>query len=999
MKDRILTNTARSVKRSFPRFLSLLVMSMLGVFAFAGLQATAPDMRRTLDRYLDRGCLYDLRIVSDMGLTDDDVGVFAALEGVDRVEPGFLHDTVIGTGSGETVLRVYSLPDKINVLTLLRGKLPASENEVVTEENYLRDLGLSLGDRIPLGDGFTVSEAVIVGTVDTPLYFNNTDLSQDRGSTTAGTGTVGYYAYALPEAFDAEVYSCVYLTVSGAEKELTGSKKYLALTDAVREKLDAIREERQNARYTSILADANEKIDKSENELNDGLKEAEDELEKAKSELDDALSGLNDAEKTLSEASETLASSRKTLDDGWAAFRSALSGAGMDEDGIVPAIAGLEAAMPGLKAALEQLPEGSPQYAELFARCTAAEQTLASLRRLEETASLLKSGEEEYEKKQSELETGKKELAAKRAEYEDGLSEYEKALAEYESEKADGLSAIADARAELADLKCPTVYIFDRTDDATYSDYLDDADSVANLSKIFPSIFFAVAVLVSLISMNRMVEEERGEIGALKSLGFGNGRIMAKYLIFSLSATIVGGAVGAALGLTILPTMITGIYGILFDVPGLILGLNPVTTLIGFFITVLCVSGTSVYTAWKELRAGPAELLRPKAPKSGKRVFLEKIGPLWERLRFSEKVTVRNLFRYRKRVIVTVGGIAGCTALMLCGFGLRDAITDIGTEQGDGIYRFDATVYVSSPDEKTEELFSGDGITAFYPTRQIAGTVDGVDTTLFIAKDPASLPEINRLRDNGGGPDLIPAPGTVIITEKLASMAGLSVGDTVTLTDADNKSYRFPILGIAVNYVGHYLYVDADTASAEGISFDPNVYYLKLRDGTPHDDLSRRLLSDNHVLSVGYKTDLMDNINRMLRSLNSVVLILIVLAALLAFTVLYNLSNINVNERKREIATLKVLGFHDREVDAYITKETVILTAIGIALGLGFGYFLTNAVVSTVEIESCRFIHRIKPLSYLFSAVFSALFTLIVNLLTHFKLLSIDMIESLKSVE
>ena len=999
MKDRILTNTARSVKRAFPRFLSLLVMSMLGVFAFAGLQATAPDMRRTLDRYLDRGCLYDFRIVSDMGLTDEDVGAFASLDGVETAEPGFLRDTVIGTGDGETVLRVFSLPEKINVLTLLRGSFPASENEVVTEENFLRDLGLSLGDRLALGDGFTVTDAVIVGTVDTPLYFNNTDLSQDRGSTTAGTGTVGYYVYAPSEAFDADVYSCIYLTVTGADRELTGSERYLALTDAVRKNLDAIREERQNARYAQILADANEEIDKSEKELNDGLKEAEDELGKAKSELDDALSGLNEAEKTLSEAEEALVSSRKTLNDGWSAFRDTLSGAGMTEDEIAPAAAGLEASIPGLKAALEQLPAGSPQYEALSARYTAAVQTLASLRRLEETASLLQSCEEEYQGKQTELETGKEALAGKRKEYKDRLAAYEKVLAGYESKKTDGLSEIVDARAALAGLKHPTISVFDRTDDATYSDYLDDADSVANLSKIFPVIFFAVAVLVSLISMNRMVEEERGEIGALKSLGFGNGRIMAKYLIFSLSATIVGGALGAALGLTILPTMITGIYGILFDVPGLILGLNPVSTLVGFFITVLCVSGTSVYTAWKELRAGPAELLRPKAPKSGKRVFLEKIGPIWERMRFSEKVTVRNLFRYRKRVIVTVGGIAGCTALMLCGFGLRDAITDIGAEQCGGIYRFDATVYVSSPDEKTEELFSGEGITAFHPTRQIVGTAEGIETTLFIAKDLSSLPEINRLPDNGGGPDLIPAPGTVIVTEKLASMLGLSVGDTVTLTDADNKTCRFPISGIAVNYVGHYLYVDADTAAAEGVTFTPNVYYLKLENGTPHDALSRRLLSDPHVLSVGYKTDLLENINRMLRSLNSVVLILIVLAALLAFTVLYNLSNINVNERKREIATLKVLGFHDREVDAYITKETVILTAIGIALGLGFGYFLTNAVVSTVEIESCRFIHRIKPLSYLLSAVFSALFTLIVNLLTHFKLLSIDMIESLKSVE
>ena len=583
--------------------------------------------------------------------------------------------------------------------------------------------------------------------------------------------------------------------------------------------------------------------------------------------------------------------------------------------------------------------------------------------------------------------------------YEENLADYESALSDYADAESEGRSAIADARAELSKLERPEIYIFDRTDDSTYSDYMDDADSVANLSKIFPAVFFAVAVLVSLISMNRMVEEERGEIGALKSLGFGNGRIMAKYVIFSLSATVIGGIAGAALGLTILPSMIFGIYGILFDVPDLILSLNPGSTLIGFLITVVCVCGTSVYTAWRELRSKPAELLRPKAPKSGRRVFLEHIRFLWERMRFSQKVTVRNLFRYRKRVIVTVGGIAGCTALMLCGFGLRDSITDIAAKQGDGIYLYDATSYVSSPTEETERLLTSDSVTAYYPAEQLAAEVDGKDMALFVAEDTDSLSKINAMPNIADGTELTPERGSVIITEKLADMTGLGAGDTVKVTDADNRAYSFRISGVAENYVGHFVYVDAQTFAEAGGDFHPNVFYLMLEENTDRDALSKRLLSDEHILSVGYKSDLMDNVNHMLRSLDSVVLILIVLAALLAFVVLYNLSNININERKREIATLKVLGFYDKEVDDYITKETVILTALGIVLGLVFGYFLTDTVVSTVEIESCRFIHQIKPMSYLYSAVFSSLFTLIVNFLTHFKLRKIDMIESLKSVE
>ncbi len=930
MKDRILTNTMRSIRRAFPRFLSLLVMSMLGMFAFSGLQATAPDMRVTLDRYLDEYNVYDVRIVSDLGLSESDVVAFSALNGVEMAEGAYSKDYAIDIRDGETVLRVYSMPEQINRLELLDGRLPRDVNEVVVEANYLHDNGLALGNTVPLGtkEGFIFEEGVIVGTVDTALYINNTELSQERGTTTVGTGTVDYFAYALPECFDSDVYACVYLTVSGAEAEQTGTEKYCNLVESVLSELENVKEERQDARYRDIFDEANSEIDNKERELNEELADAKNELDVGKEELDEALAKLEDAEKLLSEANQQLS-----------------------------------------------LICNNPEYSQNPFMAAVIEEKQA-----------------EYEKGLSEYNENKKLYGEKYADY---LS----ALDEYEAAEAEGRGKIADARAELEELRHPTIYLFDRTDDSTYSDYLDDTDSVANLSKIFPAVFFAVAVLVSLISMNRMVEEERGEIGALKSLGFGNGRIIAKYIVFSFSATVVGGCAGAALGLTILPSMISGIYGILFDVPDFYLGLNLFSTIIGFLITVICVCGTSVFTAWKELRSKPSELLRPKAPKSGRRVLLERIGFIWKHMNFSQKVTVRNLFRYKKRVVVTVGGIAGCTALMLCGFGLRDSIMDIAKEQGDGIYLYDATVYVNEDEDGEPVKFEFDEISECYHTKMISGSVDDLAVSLFVAEDTESLSEINFMADVVTGEELIPETGKVIITEKMSAMTGYGTGDTIVITDADNKEYSFPVSGVAVNYVGHYVYVDAYTFESVGGEFSPNVYFLKIEKDADKDELTKKLLSDENVLSVSYKSDLMDNVKNMLNSLNSVVLILIVLAALLAFVVLYNLSNININERKREIATLKVLGFHDTEVDAYITKETVILTAFGIALGLIFGYFLTNAVVSTVEIESCRFIHHIKFLSYVFSAVLSALFTLIVNFVTHFKLRKIDMIESLKSVE
>ena len=1001
MRNRLLTNTLRSIRRAFPRFLSLLVMSMLGVFAFSGLQATAPDMIVTLDRYLDRFNVYDLRLVSDLGLTDSSVVTVLALDGVSAAEGSFSRDVPVSTARGETVIRVYSLPEQINAPELRSGRLPEAADEIVTEENYLLRNGLSIGDTVPLGDeGFVCTEATIVGTVDSALYFNNTELSQERGSTSVGTGTVGYFAYVCPECFDTDVYSCIYLTAAGAKAEITSSDGYLARIEGLRGVLEDARGSMQDDRYRSVYEDAEAEINDREAELNEELADAQAELDDAKAELGKGKAELADAEVELRSGESLLSGSRAALDSGWNSYRAALRDSGFSEQEIPAAIGELDQTLEQLYSLLGTLPEESPQYPVVSAFLAEAEAGRTKLQLLQSTYAKLCASEVEYTETQAEFERGKAEYEDSLALYEEKYAEYEGALSDFRDAEQEGRDAIAEAREQLSELPHPTVYVFDRSDDGTYADYTDDADSVANLSKIFPAVFFAVAVLVSLISMNRMVEEERGEIGALKSLGFGRWRIMSKYLLFSLTATVTGGVLGAALGLTVLPSMIFGIYGILFDVPDLVLGLNPVSTVIGFLITVLCVCGTSVWTAYRELRAVPAELLRPKAPKSGRRVFLEHIGPVWNRMNFSRKVTVRNLFRYKKRVIVTVGGIIGCTALMLCGFGLRDSITDIAHEQGEHIYRYDATVYVSDPDAETEALFAADGIRAYYPTRQLAATAEGIDLSLFIAEDPASLSEINRMPDIAGGAELVPEPGSVILTEKLADLTGLQAGDTVTVTDTDQRVYRFPVSGVAVNYVGHCVYVDADTfAAAGGGDFEPNVYYLMLEEGADRSAISRRLLADEHVLSVGYKSDLMENVNDMLGSLNSVVVILIVLAALLAFVVLYNLSNININERKREIATLKVLGFHDSEVDAYITRETRILTALGIVIGLVFGYFLTDAVVSTVEIESCRFIHRIKPMSYLYSAALSALFTAAVNFITHFKLMKIDMIESLKSME
>ena len=834
-KNRIRTNNRRTLRRSLPRFFSLMIMSMLGTMVFSGLMATAPDMLKTLDDHLDGAKVYDIRVLSDMGLDDGDIDAIRDLDSVAEAEGGCSLDLIAAWGEDDAVLRVYSLPEELNAVTLTAGRLPEAADEIAVEGNLLEKEGLKLGDSITLdSDSLINKSATIVGTVDSPLYYNNVMIDQNRGNTGIGSGKIKYYAYIPMENFDLDCYTVAYVTSRGAAETLTSSEDYLALIDKTTAALEELEAERCQARYDDIYAQAEAEVE--------------------------------------------------------------------------------------------------------------------------------------------------------------------------EAEAALGMS-LPDARAELETIEMPTWYLYDRTDYTTYTDYVDDSNSIRNLGKLFPIVFFAVAVLVSLISMNRMVEEDRLEIGTMKSLGFPEGMILSKYLRFSLTATLLGGLLGAALGLVIIPELIYNIYTILFTLPALTLTLQPFYTLLGFGLTVLCVCGTSVWTALQVLKEKPSELMRGKTPKGGHRILLERIPALWNRFRFSRKVTVRNLFRYKKRVLVTIGGIAGCTALMLTGFGVKDSIVDIPSLQYYDIYRFDGTAYISSGDAVDQasvltEFLDHASITSAVTAQRRTAELEGIDGYMLVT-DSADLKHIAEFTDAESGEPLALEPGKVIINEKLSAMTGLSAGDSITFTDVDNVSYTLPISGVAANYIEHFAYMDIETYESFGSSFSPNLVYFNTEelDEGEKDALAEELLAGDDVLSLTYRSTLIDNVDDSLKSLNSVVLILIVLSALLDFVVLYNLSNINITERKREIATLKVLGFYDGEVDGYINRETILLTILGIGLGLLLGIGLSHMVVSTIEIEKCRFVNELKPMSYVYTALMTAAFTAIVSLITHFNLRRIDMIDSLKSVE
>lgn len=966
-KNYIKINSIRTIKKALPRFLSLLIMSMLGVFTFSGLQATAPDMLKTLDCYLDKFDTYDIKIISTMGLEEEDINTIQTIEGIKTVEGSYSKDVLMKKHESEFVVNVSSIPKNLNKMELLEGSMPEQENEIVVEENMITKNELKIGDTIILDDEiFRHQEVKIVGTIKSSLYFNNTAIGQDRGNTSIGAGKINYYTYTLPTNFDQDYYSAIYLTVNNAKETITSSEEYISLIETITGKLEDITEEREDARYNNIYNEANDKIIEKENELKQELNDAKKKLDDAKEELDNGKKNLNTAANGLQTFKKQLDSTKIQLDEA--------------NNQLTTTKAQLDSAKDLMSEeeynyALAQYNQGLARYQKNFAQ---------------------------YQVNLAKYNTSKKEYQTNFKNYNTNLTKYENSLNKYNQNKKEAEEKISDAKKELQDIEHPTWYIYNRTDYSIYSDYIDDTNSITNLSKLFPTVFFAVAILVSLISINRMVEEDRLEIGTLKSLGFSNNKIMSKYLLFSFLATITGSIIGSLLGLTLIPLLIFSIYGILFTIPNFQFTLNLNMTLLSFIIVTICVCGTTVITVYKVLKEKPSELMRAKAPKNGKRVILERIKLIWNHINFSKKITIRNLFRYKKRVIVTVVGIAGCTALMLCGFGIRDAIVDIADMQYNKTYKFDASVYTNNfSEDKMKEIFNNENIIQVTPLQAISAEVKNIDVNLFITKDSKELSNIVNLVDRESEEIIEIEANKVIITDKLADLANLNVGDTIEAIDVNNNTYQYEISSIVKNYLGHFIYMTEETYEKFGEEYKSNMVYINTKEITNEEtkNISEELLKNDEIINVSFKSSLIESTDNMLKSLNKVVLILIILAAMLSFVVLYNLSNINITERKREISTLKVLGFYDKEVDNYITKENIILTILGILIGLGLGYFLTKTVISTVEIEKARFIYDIKAISYIYASALSILFTVIVNVITHFNLKKINMIESLKSVE
>ncbi len=621
----------------------------------------------------------------------------------------------------------------------------------------------------------------------------------------------------------------------------------------------------------------------------------------------------------------------------------------------------------------------------------------------------LADGQRQYEDGLKELEKGKEELAQ-------GRQEYENSKRQAEEELADAEEKLKDAEQEIRKLEKGQWYLFTREDNAGFSSYGSNADKIAAIATVFPLFFFLVAALVALTTMTRMVEEERQQIGTLKALGYSGGKIAAKYLFYAAAASVAGSIFGLAFGTRLFPYIIISAYNIMYDIPEALTPLNPANSLLASLAAILCTLAATWNACGAALREVPARLMLPKAPKAGKRIFLERVTPLWKRLKFTQKVTARNLFRYKKRLFMTVIGIAGCTALLVTGFGVRDSISHIVSNQYEDLNHYQLMVLLDedrNPDNPTKEISDllNNRTEGHYAVRMESGEVipQGDDpqdeVNLLVYDDSETLQEFMTFRQRMGHEpvELSTGDSSAVISEKLAERQHLKAGDVISVKDGDGQEAQFTVSGICENYVGHYLYLpQAAYEHVFGREALPNAVLCRLpADVTPEEEdaLSTELLKSKSVLATQFTDALSESFSNTISSLNSIVLVLIISAGALAFVVLYNLININIAEREKELATIKVLGFYDAEVDGYIYRETTILTLIGTAVGLVLGMFLHQFVIRTAEIDLVMFGRVVYPLSYVWSALLTLLFSVLVNLVMHRKLKKISMVESMKAPE
>lgn len=1077
MKKALYKDAVKEIKNTYKRFISILLMAFLGVGFFAGIRATSPDMVNTLHTYYEAQNVYDIQVLSTLGLTQEDVDAIKQIDGVKDVVGTYETDAIIEIQQAEIIAKVMCIEDT-NQPVLLEGRMPEKGTECVVEEGFLKGTNKKIGDTIQIEIEDTTNEEqekipylkekemTIVGTVRSPLY-----LSQDKGTSKLGAGKINYYILIPKENINAsEVFTQIYITIENADKLITSSTAYEEKVNEIKTQIENLKEDRQQARYDKLVGNANQKVEEAQATLDKEKQEAQAKIQEATQEIEDGKKEIEDGEAQLAKneqkvqnefanATKQIQTGKQQIEQSEKEFLGKQQQAEQQFEKLELQKQDLQAQLESVKAGLQtidnnceqieqalqnpllpeeekikleqQKQELEKQKASLTATKSQIEDGITSIdtgiasgkQELQEGSNQIQQAKKELESKENQfyatkktttaqLQTARSELEEAKQKISDGEKELQENTKEFEEKIKEAEAELVDAREKIAEIEHPKWYVLDRNANTGYVSFIQDTESVANIGEVFPIVFFIVATLISLTSMTRMVEEQRTQIGTLKALGYHKVQIAAKYIMYASLACILGGILGMSVGFVLIPKVIWMMYEMMYQISDIVLSFDWYNGSIGLILMSLCMIGATIYAAWKELVNTPATLMRPKAPKMGRRVLLERLTFIWKRLSFSQKVTIRNIFRYKKRVLMTIIGILGCTSLILAGFGLKDSISQIMPNQFEKVFSYDMQISLKSGLDQSQQeqikqyIQSKEEVQKSIETYMSSGAVKNgdleEDVQIIVPKEKNEIKDMIHLVDITSRQQIdLPEDG-VCLTDKAAQLLGVQEGDIITLVDADEEEKQVKISYIVENYVSHYIYLSSQVyEELYQKDYETNVMLIQNKELSTEqeDNLATDLIGQNEVATVSRISTMVKSMDDTLKSLNYVVLILIISAGLLAFVVLYNLSNVNISERIRELATIKVLGFYDKEVYSYVTRETVLLTLIGIALGLIGGYFLSYFIIDTCEINMLRFNKVVEPISYVYAALITIAFTVIVNIVTYFALKKIDMIESLKSVE
>lgn len=1002
MKNAMRKSTLREIKGSFSRWIAILAICTLGVGFFCGLKICKEAFLLTGNTFMSENHFFDFELVSTLGLEEKDVEKFQSMDGIDTARGSYSSDALftVADGDSESVAKFHALIDDMNTPALDAGRLPVSSNECVADGRYFTED--DIGKKINICDTnkkdtrelFAHDEYEIVGLCESPLYLNF-----ERGSTSLGNGSVAAYFYIPLDGWDSEVYTEIYLRLD--DPGFVYSDEYKENADAMEKKLETALESCANSRYDEILADARKELADAEDKLADAKKELKD----AEKEIADGERKIADGEKELNDNEKKLKSAKSKLYDSKSDYAKAVSDFNDQKSSAYSQLIEQKAQIDALF--------GSEGYEQALAQYNAAKvQTDAQLEaaeaQLSSAAQQLKDAEREIELAYDKISDGRRELADSRKELEDGRKELE----DGKIEVSDAQIEIDDARKELDDVENPKTYVLGRDTNIGYVCFDNDTSIVDSIARVFPVFFFLVAALVCMTTMTRMIDEQRTQIGVLKALGYSKGKILGKYVFYSGSASLVGGLIGFFGGSFLFPDVIWTAYGMMYDFADLIFVLNPTLGILSIAAAMLCCVGTTIFCCYAELSNVPAELIRPKAPALGKRILLERIPFVWNRLKFLHKVCLRNIFRYKKRFLMMVLGICGCTALLITAMGLSDSIKNVISVQYDEIFHNDYSVTFDkglTEDEETEFTEKNSEYaesSLFLNTLSVDAHVGSqIKSVNMIVADPDDpISDFITLKNDAGLLDYPTADGTCIINENLGQTLGLNVGDILTVYDSDMREMELDITAMCENHVYNYVYITFDTYEQNWGVAEINTAFVIARETDAEFEVdyhaqAAKLMDSRHVSSVSITQDMRDRVNNMMTSLDYIIALVMACAGALAFIVLYNLTNINITERIREIATIKVLGFYPGETNAYVFRENIVLTAISALVGIPVGKWFHSFVMNEIQIDLLSFDIHIEPMSYIISVAMTFVFALIVNFAMYFRLEKINMAESLKSIE